>query len=231
MAVVAAGLISNAASMTRYDGWFLIPFVTVFFFVAGGRRRWWAGFLVWGIAAIAPLGWLGYNWWFYRNPLEFYNGPYSTKAIYERAIKAGGARQPGDHDWLWPSSMFGPPERLSAGAPLAWLGVLGAAAALWKRKWWPVIAAWRLRPSSMYRACTLPAHRSSCPLCGPTATTTHATEPRCCSLFALGAAALIAVTPAAVPKLCRGRDDDCGLVSPWLIHPRSETWAAGKKRR
>ena len=48
---------------------------------------------------IAPLYWLAHNWWYYGNALEFYNGPYSHKMIYERAVQANMQRYPGDHDW------------------------------------------------------------------------------------------------------------------------------------
>lgn len=226
-AVVAAGLFSNAASMTRYDGWFLIPFVTLFFFIAGGRRRWWAGLLFGAIAALSPLGWLAYNWWFYRNPLEFYNGPYSTKAIYERGIKAGGARQPGDHDWLLATQYLWAAATLAAGVPLAWLGALGSAAAIWKRKWWPVTLLF-LTP--VFYVWSL--HSSGAQIFVPTLwphsyyNTRYGTT--LFLLFALGAAALVAVTP---PRF-RGYVAAAivaAAVFPWILHPDRDRWACWKE--
>src|SRR5207244_10014328 len=51
------------------------------------------------IAALGPLYWLAHNWWLYNNPLEFYNGPYSPRAIYQRALAQKMDPYPGDHDW------------------------------------------------------------------------------------------------------------------------------------
>jgi 4-amino-4-deoxy-L-arabinose transferase-like glycosyltransferase len=227
LAVVAAGVFSNAAAMTRYDGWFLIPFVTLFFLIAGGRRRWWAALLFGGIAALAPLGWLAYNWWFYRNPLEFYNGPYSTKAIYERGIKAGGARQPGDHDWLVAIQYLWAAATLAAGAPLAWLGILGGAAAVWKRRWWPVVL---LSLTPVFYVWSL--HSSGAQIFVPTLwphsyyNTRYGTT--LLPLFALGAAALVALTPLRFRRYASVATIAVA-VSPWFIHPQSETWACWKE--
>jgi hypothetical protein len=43
--------------------------------------------------------WLAHNQVLFSNPLEFYNGYWSAKAIYQRALDGGMARYPGDHDW------------------------------------------------------------------------------------------------------------------------------------
>ncbi len=227
LAVVLAGLVSNAASMTRYDGWFLIPFVAIYFVIAGGRRRWWAGILFGAIASLAPLGWLAYNWWFYRNPLEFYTGPYSTKAIYERGIKAGGARQPGDGDWLLAIQYLWAAATLAAGAPLAWLGVLGGAAAVWKRRWWPVFLL-SLTPIFYISSLHSSGAQIFVPALWPHSYYNTRYGTTAFLLFALGAAALVAVTPpkfrtyaaAAIIALS---------VSPWLLHPRPDTWACWKE--
>ena len=40
LAVVGAGIASLAASLTRYEGWFLIPFATAFFLLTARRNRW-----------------------------------------------------------------------------------------------------------------------------------------------------------------------------------------------
>jgi hypothetical protein len=228
-AVFWAGAFSGAASLTRYEGWFLIPFISVFFVWAGGRRRWWAGLIFGAMASIVPLAWLAYNWWEYRNPLEFYNGPYSAKGIYERAMKAGGARQPGDHDSLTAIRYVWAAVWLTAGAPLALFGLAGVAAALWKRRWWPVLLL-GLTPVfyiwSMYSGST----QIFVPTLWPRSYYNTRYGTTMLPLFALGTAALV----AAVPQRFRTAAA-CALVAlsvaPWLIHPDRETWVCWKESK
>lgn len=226
-AVFWAALFSNAASLTRYEGWFLIPFATLLFLYAGGRRRWWAAVIFGALASIGPLAWFAYNWWEYRNPIEFYNGPYSAKAIYERGLAAGGARQPGDHDWPTAVRYVWVAARLTAGAPLAWLGLAGAAAALWMRRWWPVMLL-SLTPVfyvwSMYSSGT----QIFVPTLWPHSYYNTRYGTTMLPLFAFGAAALVASIPA------RFRKPAAGLViamsiAPWLIHPSRDNWVCWKE--
>src|SRR5260370_1153500 len=98
-AVIGAALASLAASLSRYDGWFAIPFVTLYFLFAARRRKLVIAGIFAMIAALGPLYWLAHNWWLYNNTLEFYNGPYSPRAIYERALAQKMDPSPGDHDW------------------------------------------------------------------------------------------------------------------------------------
>jgi hypothetical protein len=101
-ALTKCGVCLAAASLTRYDGWFLAgaiaATVIVLALLTGSERRV-SGLRISGaeagkfvlIAAAAPALWLVYNGIVYRNPLEFANGPYSAKAI-ERRTENGGAR-------------------------------------------------------------------------------------------------------------------------------------------
>ena len=154
--VLLAAAFSNAASMTRYEGWFLIPFVCLVLLLAGPRRRWTAAVLFGALASIGPALWLVHNLWYFSNPFEFYNGPYSAKAIYQRALDAGGARAPGDHNWPQAVQYFWAAARLCAGWPLAVLGSIGVAAGLYKkRRWWvwtllalpPIFYVWSIHSS------------------------------------------------------------------------------------
>ena len=80
---VAAALFSCGASLTRYEGWALIPVVAlVLLFTRGFRSA--ADLRRDCLGTTALLA--GHNWWYYGNALEFYNGPYSAKMIYERAV-------------------------------------------------------------------------------------------------------------------------------------------------
>ncbi len=150
LAVLGAAAASNFASLTRYEGWFLIPFAALAILAAGGRRRFSAALLFGFLASLGPLYWLAHNYWFYGNPLEFYNGPYSAKAIYQRALDAGMAMYPGDNDWPKAWLYFRSAAGSCAGFMLVGLGAAGAFAALFKRSFWP-LALPRTSGSSRHR--------------------------------------------------------------------------------
>ena len=82
------------------------------------------------VASLGPLYWLAHNWWYWGDCLEFYRGPYSAKAIYQRALAGGMAKYPGDHEWGKAWLYFRDAVMLCAGRPLAWLAMAGAIAAL-----------------------------------------------------------------------------------------------------
>src|SRR4051812_3807662 len=87
LAVVACWLMS----LTRYDGWFLIPFAAAWIAYVSGTRL--ATFILFCLLASAvPLYWIGHNWYETANALDFYNGPYSPRAIQ------GGKPYPGYHN-------------------------------------------------------------------------------------------------------------------------------------
>jgi len=98
------GLCLAAACLSRYDGWLLSLFICLAAssVIIGtkpareklGRRL--AKFLV--LAAVAPALWLVYNAAIYRNPLEFANGPYSARAIEQKAEASSPSPQPGRHN-------------------------------------------------------------------------------------------------------------------------------------
>jgi hypothetical protein len=97
LAIVAAALASNAASLTRYEGWFAIPFIAVYLLLTAKRK--WHAVLFGALAALGPLAWLAHNQYYFGNALEFYNGPLSPLAIYRRRLANGMQPYPGDHDW------------------------------------------------------------------------------------------------------------------------------------
>jgi len=137
LAVVAAGAASCAASLTRYEGWFLIPFVSLYLLLAARKK--WHAVLFGALASLAPLAWLAHNQFYYSNALEFVNGPYSAAAIYRRQLAGGMARYPGDHDWLKAAQYY-----FAAGIKVSsWrfllLGVAGVAAACMRRIVWPLV--------------------------------------------------------------------------------------------
>jgi hypothetical protein len=124
---------SCAMSLTRYEGWFFIPFAGMAFALLA-RRRWWVVLIGFGvITSLAPLYWLAHNWWETGNALDFYNGPYSAKAI--QASKP----YPGYHDWALAIRYYGKACQLCAGWPLSLLGVVGVFCAAIKRVLAPIL--------------------------------------------------------------------------------------------
>ena len=77
-ALLAMAVASNAASLTRYEGWFLIPFMILYVGIASRKIS--LAIVFGALAALGPLAWLAHNQYYYSNALEFYNGEYSPGA-------------------------------------------------------------------------------------------------------------------------------------------------------
>ncbi len=133
------GLCAIAATMTRYEGWFLLPFVLFYLFIAGGQQRWSLSILFATIAALGPLYWIAHNWIFYSDPLEFFRGPDSAHAIYQRYLDKGMARYPGDHNWPAALRQFAVATKAVNGWPLIAISALGIFPALRTKAFWPVV--------------------------------------------------------------------------------------------
>jgi hypothetical protein len=152
-AVLAAAAASNAASLTRYEGWFLIPFVCLYLLVTTKHKHHVILFAV--LAAVGPLAWLAHNQYYYSNALEFYNGPYSAAAIYKRQLAQGGFPYPGDHDWIMAARYYLAASRWIAGWPLLILGAAGTLIAVARKAWWalfllllpPLFYVWSMHSS------------------------------------------------------------------------------------
>jgi hypothetical protein len=136
---VLCGLAACAATMTRYEGWFLLPFVLLYFVAAGGQSRWTLAITFAFIAALGPLYWIAHNWIFYSDPLEFFRGPDSAKAIYQRYLDKGMARYPGDHDWPAAIKQFAVATKAVNGWPLIAISALGLFPALRTKAFWPLV--------------------------------------------------------------------------------------------
>jgi len=192
-AVLAAAAASNAASLTRYEGWFLIPFVAVYFLLTARRKSFALIFAI--LAALGPLAWLAHNQYYYSNALEFYSGEGSAQAIYAGELAAGGARYPGDHNWRLAIEYYFAAVRLTQGWTLVLLSALGAAAAMAKKIWWPLLLL--ALPPAFY---VWSIHSSGTPLFVPTLwpfswyNTRYALA--ALPLTAFAAAGLVALLPA-----------------------------------
>jgi hypothetical protein len=130
-AILAAAAASNAASLTRYEGWFLIPFVALYLLFIAKRK--WHAILFGALAALGPLAWLAHNQYYYSNALEFYNGPWSAIAIYRRQLARGMQAYPGDHDWQAALKYYFTAAKLVVGWPAIAMGAAGAIVILVKR--------------------------------------------------------------------------------------------------
>jgi hypothetical protein len=82
--VLAAAAVA-ALTLTRYEGWALVPAGALVVALASGRRRRGRALdvAVWlAVASTGPLYWLWHNWAIFGDPLWFYRGPYSARAIF-----------------------------------------------------------------------------------------------------------------------------------------------------
>lgn len=135
-----AGIAATLAAMVRYEGWFLLPFLAAIAFALAPGRRLRATLLFAVPAGAGPLYWLLHNAWCCGDWLEFYRGPWSAKAIYQRQLQQGMEPYPGAGDWFEAARYFFEAARLSAGWPLIVVGAAGTVACLVKRAFWPLIA-------------------------------------------------------------------------------------------
>ena len=136
---VLAGLAAAAASLARYEGWSLIPFVALYFLLTA-RRRILVALLAGAVASVGPLLWLAYNWWYWGDALEFYRGPYSALAIYQRSlIGSSMGHYRGYHNWLDAWLYYRNAVGAAVGGPVVWLGLAGAVAAIFKRALGPLL--------------------------------------------------------------------------------------------
>ncbi|MDQ1473842.1 MAG: hypothetical protein QOJ99_5322, partial [Bryobacterales bacterium] len=118
---------------TRYEMWFLLPFVAGYICLMGGERRRVATALFCVLAGAGPVLWLAHNWWYFEDPLYFYRGPWSAKAIQ------GNVTYPGLGNWRLAFRYFFEAGRLIAGLPALAIAAAGALLVAVRRR-----AAWSL---------------------------------------------------------------------------------------
>lgn len=221
-AVCGAGLAALCGTLARYEGWFLIPFVALFVLVAAKRHGVAKAALFAAIACMGPLYWLGHNWWCCSNVLDFYNGPYSPKAIQ------GAAHYPGVGNWAKAWLYFRSAVRWCAGAPLVWLGAAGLVVCATVRKArWP---AWLLLLPGCFYVWSI--HSSGTPIFVPDLWPNSYYNSRYgLALFpalAFGAAMLVDLVPARA-RLLAAAALLLIAAAPWLIHPSPEAWITWKE--
>jgi hypothetical protein len=224
--VLLAALGSIWCSLTRYDGWFLIPFVTIGFFLFSRSARWKPALVFAALASIAPLYWFAHNWWVAGDALSFYRGPYSAKAIYERGLQAGQRRDPGDHDLLVATEYYLTAGRWVIGWPLLLLGGAGIVAALGKRKYYAILFL-LLTPCFYVLAMYSSGNPIHVPNLWPFSYYNTRYAIALLPLCAFGAGALVIALPQRLVRFAWLLP----LVSvlPWLAQPSPENWICWKE--
>jgi hypothetical protein len=225
--VAAAAVATLAATMTRYEGWFLVPIATLYFLIVARRRRVVAALLFGAIASVGPLAWLAYNWWFYADPLWFYRGPYSAVSIYKKGLALGYDRYRGDHDWGNAWIYYRNAVRVTAGWPVIWLGLAGAIAARIRRTFWPLLL---LAPAPAFYLWSM--YSGGTPIYMPHMwpfsyyNTRYGLE--ALPLLALAAGALVTLAPVHLRPAAALLVVGWG-VAPWLGTPAPQGWICWKE--
>jgi hypothetical protein len=223
-AVVGAGIAACAGTLTRYEAWFLLPFVAIYFLLAAKRNRLAVAALFSVLAGLGPLFVLFHHWWLSGDALAFYRGPYSPRAIQ------GNATYPGRNDWRDAVLYYRTAAQLCAGPILPLIAVAGVVAALFRRAFWPLLLlalpgifyVWSMRFSG------------GTPIFIPTLTPFSYYNSRyglaVMPLLALAGAALVTV----VPRTLRPAGAVLAIVAaivPWVIHPSPSTWITWEESR
>jgi hypothetical protein len=221
LAVIGAGLAACLGALTRYEGWFVIPFVAAYFLWAAKRRRLAVVAVFSLLAALGPAWWLAHNWWLTGDVLDFYHGPNSALRIQ------GSVHYPGRGNWRDAWVYFRTAVELCAGPGLFWMGAAGIAAALMKRAFWPLVLL--ALPGCFY---VWSVHSAATPIFVPTLWPNTLYNTRyglaVLPLLALAAGAWVALMPqrarigAAVAVIAAG-------LAAWAIHPSRERWVTWRE--
>jgi hypothetical protein len=225
-AAMGAGIAALAGAITRYEGWFVLPFAAVYFLAAAKRRRYGVAATVvfCAIAAIGPVFVLFHHWWLTGDALAFYRGPYSPRAIQH------GAAYPGNGNLREAFVHYGAAAQLCAGAALPLIALAGAAAALYRRAWWPL--ALLALPGAflvwaMYSTGGTPIF---VPILKPFSYYNTRYGIAVMPLFALAAAALVTLVPPRLAPLAALAVIAAAGV-PWALHPEPSRWITFEESR
>lgn len=207
-------------SLTRYDGWFLIPFAATWFAVTARDHRGRTFVLFSAVAGLAPLYWMAHSWWETANALDFYNGPYSAQAIQH------GASYPGFHDWPNAFLYYGKAAQLCAGWSLAAIALIGVFFVRARDVLLPAILL--LLPCVFY---IWSIHSSGNPIFVPPLWPFTYYNSRYGIAFVFFAAF---VAGALVRPLNRFRANLVWAIplvalAPWLVHPSRQSWICWKE--
>ncbi len=235
-AAAGAGVAACLGALTRYDGWFLIPFVAAWFLWTAGRPRWpgdrigfasarpWLiALLFTAVASLGPLYWLAHNWYLTGDPLDFYRGPYSAAAIQ------GGHSYPGHGNWDAAFYYYQAAVRLVAGPGLPLMALAGIMVALWRHLFWPV--ALLALPPAFY---VINMHSGASPIFVPNLWPHSWYNTRyglaALPLLALATAALVMAVPRNLRALTALLVIAAGGIH-WVVQPQPENWITWAESR
>jgi hypothetical protein len=223
LSLAGAGLAACAATLVRYEGWFLIPFAVAYVLLAARGRRLRAAVIFGIIASIGPIFWLAHNWWLTGDMMASFTGPYSAKA------QMAGTGHPGNGSLRMAWIYYRTGIRLCVSPWLAWLGLAGAVACLWKRAWWPV--ALLAMPAAFY---VWAIYRSNTfiyvPPLWPYSYDATRYAMAGLPLVALASAGLVAAAPRSLQTRVAGLVIAAGL-GWWVVHPHLEDWVVYQEGR
>ncbi|TAM82513.1 MAG: hypothetical protein EPN47_07570 [Acidobacteria bacterium] len=126
--VVGAAIAAFFGTLTRYSGWYLLPFAALFILLArkdAWRVRLRRSALFCVIAGAGPVLWMLHDAIRAGNPIEFYNGAESAQAIYAHQVATTAFRYPTDGSMLTSLRYYLEDLRLILGPWLLVLAVLG----------------------------------------------------------------------------------------------------------
>jgi hypothetical protein len=167
-AIERCGMCLAAAIFTRYDGWIVAFVVGICAMLAATRwlalrppqreigrlLRSMVSFLL--LLALCPTLWLAHNYKVTGHPLDWFNGPYSAKAIEKRSSRPGDPPYPGKDHMVVAAQHFLKAARMNTGegAREDWLIVLATAgvlaAAFHLRRFAPWLLLWIPLPFYAY---------------------------------------------------------------------------------
>ena len=214
--VIGAGVAACAGTLTRYEGWVILPFVAAYFLYAAERRRIAVALVFAALAGAGPVCWIANNWYLTGDPIDFYRGPYSARAIQ------GTADFPGKGNWHLAYYYYRHAAQLCAGPGLALMALAGAAVALSRRIFWPLLL---LLLPGLHVIWSM--HSGVVPIFMPHLWPFSYYNTRyglgVLPLLALSAAALVTLAP---PRL-RALASVAVLLAAsawWIAHPHHESW-------
>ncbi len=219
--LILVGVVASwCMSLTRYDGWFLVPFAGIYFALFARNRRWTVLIGFGALASLAPLYWIAHNWWEAGNPLDFYNGPYSASAIQ------GGKPYPGYHDWLLALGYYAKAGQVCADWCLILIGIAGIICAAAKKTLAPMLF---LLLTPVFYIWSI--HSSGTPIFLPQLQSRGYYNSR----YGIAVVALAAFAAGAVVLGLPARWKKFALVlplfsvAPWLLPPSQENWICWKE--